>query len=75
MQLDNLFESLELEPLAQQCEAIPKQAAKRDLGYRELLTELLSCEWQDGIFTVASRPLSTVPPTTVADTNSTVPRF
>lgn len=46
MQLDNLFESLKLEHLAQQCDAILEQAAKRDLGYRELLTEALSCEWQ-----------------------------
>ena len=46
MHLDGLFEQLKLEHLAQQCDAILEQAAKRDLGYREVLTEALTCEWQ-----------------------------
>ena len=46
MHLDGLFEQLKLEHLARQCDAILEQAAKRDLGYREVLTEALTCEWQ-----------------------------
>lgn len=46
MTLDELFEALKLEHLGQQYEAILEQAAKRDLGYRELLSEALICEWQ-----------------------------
>ncbi len=44
--LDNLFEALKLDHLAQQVDALLEQAAKKDLGYRELLTEALTCEWQ-----------------------------
>lgn len=44
--LDNLFEALKLDHLALQCESLLEQAAKKDLGYRELLTEALTCEWQ-----------------------------
>ncbi len=46
MQLDNLFDALKLEHLAAQCDALLEQAAKKDLGYRELLTDALRCEWQ-----------------------------
>lgn len=46
MQLDNLFEALKLEHLAAQCDALLEQAAKKDLGYREVLTQALQCEWQ-----------------------------
>ncbi len=46
MQLDNLFTALKLEHLAAQCDAILEQAAKKDLGYREVLTEALTCEWR-----------------------------
>jgi DNA replication protein DnaC len=46
MQLDNLFEALKLDHLGAQCDALLEQAAKKDLGYRELLTEALTCEWQ-----------------------------
>ena len=45
MQLDNLFEVLKLDHLADQCDSLLEQAAKKDLGYRELLTEALTCEW------------------------------
>jgi DNA replication protein DnaC len=45
MQLDNLFAALKLEHLANQYEAILEQAAKKDLGYREVLAEALACEW------------------------------
>jgi DNA replication protein DnaC len=44
--LDSLFEALKLDHLAQQVDALLEQAAKKDLGYRELLTEALTCEWQ-----------------------------
>ncbi len=44
--LDSLFEALKFDPLAAPCDALLEQAAKKDLGYRELLTEALSCEWQ-----------------------------
>ena len=44
--LDNLFEALKLDHLAQQVDALLEQAAKKDLGYREMLTEALTCEWQ-----------------------------
>ena len=46
MQLDNLFEALKMEHLAAQCDALLEQAAKKDLGYREVLTQALTCEWQ-----------------------------
>jgi len=44
MQLDNLFEALKLDHLAAQCDALLEQAAKKDLGYREVLTQALECE-------------------------------
>ena len=44
--LDSLFEALKLDHLAAQCDALLEQAAKKDLGYRELLTQALTCEWQ-----------------------------
>ena len=44
--LDSLFEALKLDYLAAQCDALLEQAAKKDLGYRELLTQALTCEWQ-----------------------------
>ena len=46
MQLDNLFEALKLDHLAAQCDALLEQAAKKDLGYREVLIQALTCEWQ-----------------------------
>ena len=45
MQLDGLLEQLKLNHLSLQIDAILEQAAKRDLGYREVLTEALACEW------------------------------
>jgi len=45
MTLDALLEQLKLSHLSLQLDAILEQAAKRDLGYREVLTEALSCEW------------------------------
>ncbi len=44
--LDSLFEALKFDHLAAQCDTLLEQAAKKDLGYRELLTEALTCEWQ-----------------------------
>ena len=44
--LDSLFEALKFDHLAGQCDTLLEQAAKKDLGYRELLTEALTCEWQ-----------------------------
>ena len=44
--LDSLFEALKFDHLAAQCDALLEQAAKKDLGYRELLTQALTCEWQ-----------------------------
>ncbi len=44
--LDSLFEALKFDHLAAPCDALLEQAAKKDLGYRELLAEALSCEWQ-----------------------------
>lgn len=46
MQLNALLEQLKLEHLAQSIDTILEQAAKRDLGYQELLTEALTREWQ-----------------------------
>ena len=34
--LDSLFEALKLDHLAQQVDALLEQAAKKDLGYREM---------------------------------------
>ena len=44
--LEDLFGALKFDHLAAQCDALLEQAAKKDLGYRELLTEALACEWQ-----------------------------
>ena len=44
--LDSLFETLKFDRLAAQCDALLERAAKKDLGYRELLTQALTCEWQ-----------------------------
>ena len=44
--LDSLFEALKFDHLAAQCDALLEQATKKDLGYRELLTEALACEWR-----------------------------
>ena len=44
--LDSLFEALKFDHLAPQCDALQEQATKKDLGYRELLTEALACEWR-----------------------------
>ena len=43
--LETLLEQLKMTHLSHQVETILEQAAKRDLGYREVLTEALSCEW------------------------------
>jgi len=45
MELEGLLEKLKMETLAPQLDAILEQAAKRDLGYREFLTEVLGTEW------------------------------
>lgn len=45
MELEGLMEKLKMETLAPQLDAILEQAAKRDLGYREFLTEVLQTEW------------------------------
>jgi len=44
--LEDLFGALKFDHLAAQCDALLEQAAKKDLGYRELLTEALACEWR-----------------------------
>ena len=44
--LEELFGALKFDHLAAQCDALLEQAAKKDLGYRELLTEALACEWR-----------------------------
>jgi DNA replication protein DnaC len=44
-ELEGLMEKLKMETLAPQLDAILEQAAKRDLGYREFLAEVLSVEW------------------------------
>ena len=45
MELEGLMEKLKMETLAAQADALLEQAAKRDLGYREFLTEALQTEW------------------------------
>lgn len=45
MQLDALLDQLKLNHLSLQLDAILEQAAKRELGYREVLTEALACEY------------------------------
>lgn len=44
-ELEGLLEKLKMETLAPQLDAVLEQAAKRDLGYREFLTEVLATEW------------------------------
>ncbi len=46
MQLVNVLEKMKMEHLAQQIESICEQASKRELGYREFLTEALETEWK-----------------------------
>jgi len=45
MQLESLLGKLKMEHLASQLESICEQASKRDLAYKEFLTEALSAEW------------------------------
>jgi DNA replication protein DnaC len=45
MQLEGLLERMKLEHLSCQLDAICEQASKKDLGYREFLTEVLQTEW------------------------------
>ena len=45
MQLMGLLEKMKMEHLNVQLDAICEQAAKKDLGYREFLTEALQTEW------------------------------
>jgi len=44
MQLSNLLEKMKMEHRGAQLDAICEQAAKRDLSYREFLTEVLEAE-------------------------------
>jgi DNA replication protein DnaC len=46
MQLDSLLSKLKLDHLAAQLDTVCEQAAKRELGYREFLTDALGAEWQ-----------------------------
>jgi DNA replication protein DnaC len=46
MQLNLLLERMKMEHLAVQLDAICEQASKKDLGYREFLTEALDSEWK-----------------------------
>ena len=46
MQLEGLLSKLKLEHMAAQLDSVCEQAAKRELGYREFLSEALSTEWQ-----------------------------
>ncbi|MBW2130861.1 MAG: IS21-like element helper ATPase IstB [Deltaproteobacteria bacterium] len=45
MQLISLLERMKMEHLETHLDAICEQASKRDLGYREFLTEALQTEW------------------------------
>ncbi|NLN61068.1 MAG: ATP-binding protein [Deltaproteobacteria bacterium] len=45
MQLTGLLEKMKMDHLSCQLDAVCEQAAKRDLGYREFLTEVLQTEW------------------------------
>lgn len=45
MQLESLLERMKLDHLAPRVDAICEQASKRDLGYKEFLTEVLVAEW------------------------------
>ncbi len=46
MQLEGLFDKLKMPHLADRVETVCEQAAKRELGYKEFLTEALAVEWQ-----------------------------
>lgn len=46
MQLMSLLEKMKMDYLAVQIDVICEQAAKKDLGYREFLTEALQTEWK-----------------------------
>ncbi len=46
MELSTLLERLKMPHLADRFETVCEQAAKRELGYTEFLTEALSAEWQ-----------------------------
>jgi len=46
MELTGLLEKLKMETLSAQVDTLLEQAAKKDTGYREFLTEALKTEWQ-----------------------------
>jgi len=46
MQLVSLLEKMKMEHLQGQLDGVCEQASKRDLGYREFLTEALDVEWR-----------------------------
>ena len=46
MQLAGLLEKMKMEHLAASLDSLCEHASKRDLGYREFLTEALQAEWQ-----------------------------
>jgi DNA replication protein DnaC len=45
MELTGLMDKLKMEHLAGQLDSLCEQASKRDMNYREFLTEALSLEW------------------------------
>jgi DNA replication protein DnaC len=45
MQLEGLLERMKMEHLARQLDTICEQASKKDLGYKEFLTEVFTTEW------------------------------
>jgi DNA replication protein DnaC len=46
MQLNSLLEKMKMDHLSAQLDAICEQAAKKDWGYREFLTQALDSEWK-----------------------------
>ena len=46
MQLLSLLEKMNMDYLVSQLDVVCEQAAKRDLGYREFLSEALQVEWR-----------------------------
>jgi DNA replication protein DnaC len=46
MQLTSLLERMKMEHLALELDALCEQASKRELGYRDFLSEALSAEWK-----------------------------
>jgi DNA replication protein DnaC len=46
MQLVSLLEKMKMEHLANQLETVCEQASKRELGFKEFLTEALETEWK-----------------------------